>query len=272
MSLLTNCNEGTPGADYFINSVGGGTIITGNPVQLCTAAAGSPAPVAASGGGLATIRSSGTTLTLGTVNQGNMIGLTEGTPDFIFINESAGMTGTGQNFEIRRTNALVLAAGSQAVVSQAAGGDPAASVTVQNGGVVALLSGAAVNVAAGASVDFNAASAQKNTYDSTVVVGAVPNAATTPITTPAGIPDGTYAVMLTSGVPGDAANIYNVNAMCSFAGGIITFGGVGSVDQGAGQLRLIPNGPRNGLAIENQLAGGVALAGCSVRFVMVVRD
>lgn len=265
MSLLTSCNLANPQNAHWVANDGtdAAPVIAGNPVQLCTGGA-----LASSAGNFDSITGSGapdtSELRLGSTATASGAALLNLGPRL-----SAGPDIYGGSMycqlELLSPGNIQVNNDTQIIVNP--------DGTAVGPGQIAVNANGKIEMAAGSVLDFNGASAQFGVYDQTVVVGAVPNGGPpTAITTPAGIPNGTYAVMLTSGAPGDLANIYNVNAMCSFSAGLITFGGVGSVEQGAGQLRLSPNTARTGLQIENSLGGGVALAGCSVRFVMVVRN
>lgn len=246
MSLLTNCNEGTPGADYFINSVGGGSQIVGNPVQLCT-----NGPSASASGAVDSITAGGdpasSVLQIGNAGLANCMSFGPG----------QAATLTSQVLMIPNAN-LRVGQFTQIVIND----NPAVAPPFGPGALTVNANGR-VEMLAGSVMDFNNAGAPLSTFRSgpTALTNPIPNGATEVIPNPAGILEGVYSVMISTPA-GDGFPQRQISTTAYWNG--TTWEG-GAEEQG--NFFFAPNDARTQLTVINSVGGPVNAA--SVRFVLL---
>lgn len=255
MSLLTSCNLANPQNAHWVANDGtdAAPVIAGNPVQLC-----SGGPIASAAGVADSIVGTGgttATLSLGTDTSPAMLVLGPR------VSTGPDLYGGALNCQ------LEMLSNSNIQVNQFAQIIVNPDGSAVGPGQIAVNANGKIEMAAGSVLDFNAAGAQSSTYTATTVVGACANAATTAVANPAGLPSGTYAVMMAA-VDNDTQFSYQASAMAVWdaTSGNWTAGGVGSGHNAGGFVQLAPIQSRATLAIENFLGGGVALANISVVF------
>ena len=253
MALLTSCNEGTPGISLFVENAGGPSqpIISGNPVQI-----GTGGPVVSVSGNTDIITATGAS---GVLQLGN-----GGLANCMTFGPGQQATLTSQVVMVPNAN-LQVGQFCQIIVNP----DPAIGPGAGSG-LLSVNTNGRLEIIAGGILDFNNAGAQSATYTATTLVGNCPNGVTTPVANPAGLPSGTYAVMMAA-VDNDTQFSYQASAMAVWdaAGGNWTAGGVGSGHNAGGFVQLAPIQTRATLAVENFLGASVALTNISVVFKML---
>lgn len=247
MALLTNCNEGTPGADYFINSVGGGSQIVGNPVQLCTGG-----PSASAAGAVDSITAGGdpasSVLTLGNAGLANCMSFGPG----------QAATLTSQVLMIPNAN-LRVGQFTQIVIND----NPA--IAPPNGpGALTVNANGRVEMLPGSVMDFNNAGAPLSTFrHSALLPTPIPDGTTQVLANPPLIVPGVYAVMIDTPA-GDGFPQRQISTVAFWSGTEWVGGSVVA----ANNLEMTPSNDRGSMTIINQVGGPINNAG--VTFIQLV--
>lgn len=249
MSLLTSCNEGAPGAYYFVQN--GGTpaapVIAGNPVQLCTGGPNASSSGVANAVNAITAQGSNPTtaeLRLGTISVPSALRLGPGVP-------VAGILNGTLNARITMpANASITAANFGQFVCQ-------------SGGQLYLEGGGQVDVQPGANVIFNNAGAQADTFRATVAVADILDTQTGVISNPGSIVTGVYAVMVSCGGTTTDPEKRSISTVAYYDAGWVFGGSVAA----ANNLELQPSPGFATLQIVNGTGG--TLDAIQVKFVLL---
>lgn len=249
MSLLTSCNEGAPGTDYFVLNAGtsAAPVIVGNPVQLCTGGA-----FAGASGAVDTITAGGaagsSVLQLGNAGLANCMSFGPG--------QAASLT--SQVTMIPNAN-LQVGQFTQIIVNPNPAITPAAG-----SGLLTVNTNGRLEIIAGGILDFNNAGAPRGTFRATVALPTPFNdGVTTTVANPPGIIEGAYAVMV-DGVAGDGQAARQI-ASVAYYDGLGEWRGGACVE--ANNMSMAPLNDRSALTITNSTGG--ALTNLNVFFVLL---